>query len=55
MLTQNQKSKMVCDVNKLKEYFHKTRNKLKVSLDVNNNTHENIKKDVKFRFSKIRR
>ena len=55
MLMRNQKSKMVYDVKELKEYFDKRFNELKNSLDVNNNTLENFKSEINFRFAKIRR
>ena len=47
MLTKNQKSKMVYDVKELKEYFDKRFNELKNSSDVNNNTLENFKSEIK--------
>ena len=46
MLTQNQKSRMICDVKKLKEYFDKRFNELKNSLDVNNTTLANFKSEI---------
>ena len=55
MLMRNQKLKMVYDVKELKEYFDKRFNELKNSLDVNNNTLENFKSQINFRFAKIRR
>ena len=53
LLTRNQKSKLVCDVKELKEYFDKRFNKLKNSLDVNNNTLENFKSDIKSDLQKL--
>ena len=53
MLTRNQKSKLVYDVKELKEYFDKRFNKLKSSLDVNNNTLENFKSDIKSDLQKL--
>ena len=54
MLTRNQKSKMVSDVKELKEeYFNKRFNELKNSLDVNNNTLENFKSEIKSDFQKL--
>ena len=53
MLTQNQKSKMICDVKKLKEYFDKRFNELKNSLDVNNTTLENFKSEIKSDLQKL--
>ena len=47
MLTRNQKSKMVCDVTELKEYFDKRFSELKNTLEVNNNTLENFKSEIK--------
>ena len=53
MLTRNQKSKMVSDVKELKEYFVKRFNELKNSLDVNNNTLENLKIEVESDLQKL--
>ena len=53
MLTRNQKSKMVSDVKELKEYFGKRFNELKNSLDVNNNTLENLKIEVESDLQKL--
>ena len=53
MLTRNQKSKMVYDVKELKEYFDKRFNELKNSLDVNNNTLENFKSEMKSDLQKL--
>ena len=52
MLTRNQKSKMVGDVQELKEYFDKRFNELKNSLDVNN-TLENFKSEIKSDLQKL--
>ena len=53
MLTRNQKSKRVYDVKELKEYFYKRFNELKNSLDVNSNTLENLKSEIKSDFPKL--
>ena len=53
MLTRNQKSKMVGDVQELKEYFDKRFNELKNSLDVNNNTLGNFKSEIKSDLQKL--
>ena len=53
MLTRNQKSRMVSDVKELKEYFGKRFNELKNSLDVNNNTLENLKIEVESDLQKL--
>ena len=53
MLTRNQKSKMVHDVKELKEYFDKRFNELKNSMDVNNNTLENFKNEIKSDLQKL--
>ena len=53
MLTRNQKSKMVYNVKELKEYFEKRFNELKNSLDVNNNTPENFKSEIKSDLQKL--
>ena len=53
MLTKNQKSKMVYDVKELKEYFDKRFNELKNSSDVNNNTLENFKSEIKSDLQKL--
>ena len=47
MFTRNQKSKMVYDVKEIKEYFDKRFNELKTSFDVNNNTLQNFKSEIK--------
>ena len=43
MLTRKQRSKMVCDIKELKDYFDERFNELKNSLDVNNNPLQNVK------------
>ena len=53
MLTRNQKSKMVCDVKELKEYFDNRFNELKNSLDVNKNTLENFKSEIESDLQKL--
>ena len=53
MLTKNEKSNMVFDVKELKEYFDKRFNELKNSMDVNNNTLENFKNEIKSDLQKL--
>ena len=53
MLTKNEKSNMVFDVKELKEYFDKRFNELKNSMDVNNNTLENFKSEIKSDLQKL--
>ena len=53
MLTKNQKSKMVYDVRELEEYFDNRFNELKNSSDVNNNTLENFKSEIKSDLQKL--
>ena len=53
MLLRNQKSKMVYDLKELKKYFDKRFNELKNSLDVNNNTLENFKSEMKLDMQKL--
>ena len=53
MLTRNQKSKMLHDVKELREYFDKKLNGLKSSLDVNKNTLENFKSEIKSDLQKL--
>ena len=53
MLTQNRKANMVYDVKELTEYFHKWLNELKNSLEVNNNTLENFKSEIKLQLQKL--
>ena len=53
MLTRNKKSKIGYDVKELKEYFDKRFNELKNSLDINNNTLENFKSEIKSDLQKL--
>ena len=53
MLTKNEKSNMVFDVKELQEYFDKRFNELKNSMDVNNNTLENFKSEIKSDLQKL--
>ena len=53
MLTKNEKSNMVFDVKELQEYFDKRFNELKNSMDVNNNTLENFKNEIKSDLQKL--
>ena len=54
MFTRNQKSKMVYDVKEIKEYFDKRFNELKTSFDVNNNTLQNFKSEIKLDLQKLK-
>ena len=51
--SKNQISKIVYDVKELKEHFKVRFNELKNSLDVNSNTLENFKREIKSDFQKL--
>ena len=51
--SKNQISKIVYDVKELKEHFNVRFNELKNSLDVNSNTLENFKREIKSDFQKL--